>query len=156
MKVCPNCGKVVEKNFCPVCGVEAVETEAAEAAETVEAVVETVPMVVQPVVEAPVEEGEPCLTTKATAVFAYLGLAGFLIAILIGDKKGAAFHINQALVLNVASYLIALFFIIPILGWIAGAIAGIFLAVCWVIGLVNAFKLKESPVPFFGKYKLFR
>ena len=35
---------------------------------------------------------------KTTGIIAYLTWIGFLVAILAGDKEGAKFHINQALV----------------------------------------------------------
>ena len=39
---------------------------------------------------------------KVTGVVAYLGIIGWLIAYLAGDKAGAKFHLNQSLVLAIA------------------------------------------------------
>ena len=36
---------------------------------------------------------------KTTGIVAYLTWIGWLIALLAGDKEGAKFHINQALVI---------------------------------------------------------
>ena len=59
---------------------------------------------------------------KTTGIVAYLTWIGWLIALLAGDKEGAKFHINQALVI----LLFSLLSIIPCIGWIWG----IFMIVC--------------------------
>ncbi len=85
---------------------------------------------------------------RTTGIVAYLTLIGFLLAVLIGDKEGAKFHINQALV-------ILLFFIpcfIPCLGqiWL------IFMIVCWIMGLIAAINEEEKEVPLIGQIKLIK
>ena len=48
---------------------------------------------------------------KVTGIIAYLTLIGWLIAYLAGDKEGAKFHLNQALVLaicNIANVIIGM------------------------------------------------
>ena len=45
------------------------------------------------------------MDTKATSIVAYLTWIGLLLAILAGDKEGAKFHINQALVILLFSLL---------------------------------------------------
>ena len=67
---------------------------------------------------------------KTTGIVAYLTWIGWLIALLAGDKEGAKFHINQALVI----LLFSLLSIIPCIGWIWG----IFMIVCWFIGFIAA------------------
>ena len=78
------------------------------------------------------------MDTKATSIVAYLTWIGLLLAILAGDKEGAKFHINQALVI----LLFSLLSIIPCLGWIWG----IFMVVCWIMGLVAAINQEEKEV----------
>ena len=86
------------------------------------------------------------MDTKATSIVAYLTWIGLLLAILAGDKEGAKFHINQALVI----LLFSLLSIIPCLGWIWG----IFMVVCWIMGLVAAINQEEKEVPLIGKIRL--
>lgn len=76
------------------------------------------------------------MDAKTTSIVAYLTWIGLLIAILAGDKEGAKFHINQALVI----LLFSLLSIIPCLGWIWG----IFMVVCWIMGLIAAINQEEK------------
>lgn len=88
------------------------------------------------------------MDAKTTGIVAYLSQIGFLIAVLAGDKEGAKFHINQALV-------ILLFFLltpIPCIGWVWG----VFMFVCWIMGLVAAINGEEKEVPLIGSIKLIK
>ena len=85
---------------------------------------------------------------KATSIVGYLGLIGFLIALLAGDKEGAKFHLNQSLVLM----LFSLLSVIPCLGWIWG----IFMIVCWFIGFIAAINNEEKEVPLVGKIRILK
>lgn len=85
---------------------------------------------------------------KATGIVAYLTWIGFLIALLAGDKEGAKFHINQALVIA----LFSLLSIVPCVGWIWG----IFMLVCWFMGFIAAINEEEKPVPLIGNIKILK
>jgi len=45
------------------------------------------------------------MDAKTTSIVAYLTWIGLLIAVLAGDKEGAKFHVNQALVILLFSLL---------------------------------------------------
>lgn len=85
---------------------------------------------------------------KTTGWVAYLTWIGLLIAFVAGDKEGAKFHLNQALVI----FLFSLLSIIPCIGWIWG----IFMLVCWVMGLVVAINEEEKEVPLIGSIKILK
>jgi len=85
---------------------------------------------------------------KTTGIVAYLTWIGFLIALLAGDKEGAKFHINQALVI----LLFSLLSVIPCIGWIWG----IFMIVCWFIGFIAAINEEEKQVPIIGGVKILK
>jgi len=85
---------------------------------------------------------------KTTSIVAYLTWIGLLIAVVAGDKQEAKFHVNQALVIM----LFALLTPIPCIGWIWG----IFMVVCWIIGLVAAINQEEKEVPLIGKIKIIK
>ncbi len=85
---------------------------------------------------------------RVTGIVAYITWIGLLIAVLAGDKEGAKFHINQALVILLFSLLSA----IPCIGWIWG----VFMLVCWVMGLIAAVNEEEKPVPLIGGIKLLK
>ncbi len=85
---------------------------------------------------------------KVTGIVAYLTWIGLIIALVAGDKEGAKFHINQALVIALFAFLSW----IPFIGWIAG----IFVFVCWIMGLIYAIQEEEKEVPLIGKIKILK
>lgn len=85
---------------------------------------------------------------KTTSIVVYLTWIGLLIAIFAGDKDGAIFHVNQALVI----FLFSLLSIIPCVGWIWG----VFMIVCWIMGLIAAINQEEKEVPLIGKIRLLK
>ena len=88
------------------------------------------------------------MDAKTTSIVAYLTWIGLIIAIYAGDKEGAKFHINQALVI----LLFSLLSIIPCIGWIWG----IFMVVCWIMGLIAAMNQEEKEVPLIGKIRIIK
>ncbi len=93
---------------------------------------------------------------RTTDVVAYLTWVGLVIALVIGDRYGARFHLNQALVLVLSSIVLSFVAIIPILGWLVFIVGEIFLFICWIIGLVSAIQGKENPVPLVGGIQLLK
>ncbi|MGN0679510.1 MAG: hypothetical protein ACI4JS_07605 [Oscillospiraceae bacterium] len=89
------------------------------------------------------------MDTKTTGIVAYLTWIGLLIAFLAGDKEGAKFHLNQGLVLVIASIVCG---IIPFLGWAAE----IFVFVCWIIAFIGAVQGQEKEMPLLGKIKIIK
>lgn len=89
------------------------------------------------------------MTTKATNIVAYIGIIGWLIAFLAGDKEGAKFHLNQALVLNLASIICSW---IPLVGWIIAIVIFVF----WIMGIVAAIKDEEKELPLIGKIQILK
>ncbi len=54
------------------------------------------------------------MNKKVTGIVAYLTWIGLIIAFIMGDREGAKFHLNQALVI----LLFSLLGMIPLVGWI--------------------------------------
>lgn len=88
------------------------------------------------------------MDAKTTSIVAYITWIGFFVALLAGDKEGAKFHLNQALVI--------LIFFIPALIPCLGQIWGIFMMVCWFLGLVAAINQEEKEVPLIGRIRLLK
>lgn len=88
------------------------------------------------------------MDARTTGIVAYITWVGLLIAVVAGDKDGAKFHINQALVIMLFGLLGA----IPCLGqiWL------IFIFVCWIMGLIAAINEEEKPVPLIGGITLIK
>ncbi|MBR1771091.1 MAG: hypothetical protein IJ747_03585 [Lachnospiraceae bacterium] len=92
---------------------------------------------------------------KVTGVFAYLGLIFWLIAFLAGDKEGAKLHLNQGLVLAIASLILGFCAMIPIVNIIA-CICDIVLLVFAIMGIVSAVKGEDKPLPLIGGIQLLK
>ncbi|MCH5281717.1 MAG: hypothetical protein J1E61_09630 [Lachnospiraceae bacterium] len=87
------------------------------------------------------------MDAKTTGIIAYLTFIGWVLALCLGDKEGAKFHINQALVVNlfgVGAFVIGW---IPFIGWLYG----VFVLVCGIMGLIFACQGEEKEVPLLGK-----
>lgn len=89
------------------------------------------------------------MDAKTTGIVAYLTWIGWLIAFFAGDKEGAKFHLNQALVLAIAFIVCG---IVPFVGWVAE----IFVIVCWFIGFIGAINGEENEIPLLGKIKIIK
>lgn len=100
------------------------------------------------------------MDTKTTSWVAYIGLPGFLIAYLAGDKEGAKFHLNQALVIMIfsfiAGFISGILSLIPVLGLIVSLLTSIAVLIVWVLGLVAAINQEEKEVPILGQIKILK
>ena len=171
MKICPNCGTEVEKKFCPDCGTEYVEPEKVEEGPVAEEVVEG-PMeeseeeasyeVRQEIVPVPntqreynTKKSNGKFSAKSTGIVAYIGWIGLIIAMILGDRDGAKFHLNQALVIYLTSIVAGTVGgLLPILGGLVTFAGAIFTLVCWGLGLYYAISGQEKEVPLIGQIKL--
>lgn len=103
------------------------------------------------------------MDAKTTGIVAYLTWIGFLVAYLAGDKEGAKFHLNQALVLAIAglalSVIASITAFIPFIGWIISIVAGIadiVVLVLMIIGIINAVNGEEKPLPIIGGIQILK
>lgn len=95
------------------------------------------------------------MNKRTTDVVAYLTWVGLLIAFIMGDREESRFHINQSLVIWIASTAIGIVTRwVPLLGWLVGLVGGLFCALCWFIGIVNAAQGVEKEVPLLGQFRL--
>lgn len=85
---------------------------------------------------------------KSTGLVAYITFIGWLIAFCAGDRDGAKFHMNQALVLHI----FALLGVIPCIGqlWL------IFIFVCLIMGGIAAANGEEKEVPLLGSIRILK
>ena len=93
---------------------------------------------------------------KVTGIVGYITWIGWLIAFLAGDKEGAKFHLNQALVVNILSLIGSIIGVIPLIGGIVSAVISIFVLVCWILGIVNAVKEEEKELPLIGSIRILK
>lgn len=90
------------------------------------------------------------MNKKLTDVLSYFGALGWTLSFFLGDKEGAKFHMNQALVFVIVDALIGLVDWIPVIGWVL-AIA---ILVFRIMGIVYACQGQEKEVPLFGTIKI--
>ena len=91
---------------------------------------------------------------KTVAIVAYITIIGFIAAIIIHSNKKTglgAFHLRQCLGIFLTGLACSFLMIIPILGWIAAPIIGLFMLVCWIMGLISAINGQAKPVPLVGE-----
>ncbi len=97
---------------------------------------------------------------KVTSIVAYIAPIGWLIAFLAGDKEGAKFHLNQALMVWILSILSGVVgtvcAFVPIVGSIISMVFGIAVLVFWILGLVAACKQEEKEIPIIGGIKILK
>ena len=94
------------------------------------------------------------MNKKTTGIIAYITWIGWIVAFCAGDKEGAKFHLNQALVILIGQIVAAVINYIPYVGGIVGTILSIFLFVCWLMGLIYACQEQEKEVPLIGQIKI--
>lgn len=87
---------------------------------------------------------------KATGIVAYIFTIGWVIAFLAGDKEGAKFHLNQALVFVVIDGIIGLVSWIPLVG----LVISIALLVFRIMGIVYAAQDQDKELPLVGTFKI--
>ena len=92
---------------------------------------------------------------KITGIVGYITFIGWIIAFLAGDKEGAKFHLNQALLVWIVELVASVLAYIPIIGAFAW-IVSCFGFVCWVLGLVHAAKEEEKVLPLIGGIQILK
>lgn len=93
------------------------------------------------------------MDSKVTGIIAYITIIGWIVAFLAGDKEGAKFHLNQALVINLTLIILGILARIPLIGLVAG-IVDLVVFIFWIIGLVYAIQDVEKEVPLLGAIKI--
>ena len=99
------------------------------------------------------QQNIPYITDKdqTAAIASYITWIGFIVALCIGDRQNpyVRFHLNQALVLNLASMILEICMIIPIVNFVA-IVFHIVLFVFWIMALVSAANRRMEPMPLLG------
>ena len=94
---------------------------------------------------------------KTTGIVAYLTVIGWLIAFLAGDKEGAKFHLNQALVIVLIGLAASIILpLIPIVGGLLSLVVNVAQWVFIILGIISAVKDEEKELPFIGAIKILK
>jgi len=100
------------------------------------------------------------MDNKTLSMLSYVTLIGWLIAYFVGKEKAdnlLKYHLRQSIglfivifVVNICVSIIA--FIVPSLGMIISYLVYLVYVILFVIGIINASKELEKPIPIIGKY----
>jgi len=102
--------------------------------------------------EAPKTGSKDAEENKVLAVLGYLGLL-FLVPLLAAPKSPfAQYHARQGIVLCITWVIVAIIYVIPILGWIVGMLAYVCLLILAIMGIINAANGVMKPLPVIGQY----
>ncbi|MFB0919870.1 MAG: zinc-ribbon domain-containing protein [Oscillospiraceae bacterium] len=141
MAFCRQCGTQMPEGatFCPSCGAKDVGSGSGQAAYNG-----------QP------HEPNDIEDNKGISVLCYFGLL-FLIPYLIKqDSPFVKFHSNQGLVLFILALITGAVSKIPFVGWIIGAICGVFIFVCFILGIVNVLNGEMKELPVIGQIEILK
>lgn len=104
---------------------------------------------------------------KTTDVVGYIGVIGLIIAFAAGTREQSKFHLNQSLVLVIATLILSIISgiaggiagVVPILGLILTLVTSICSIACFVfmiLGIINAAKGVEKPLPVIGGIQILK
>lgn len=90
------------------------------------------------------------------SAISYVTWIGFLIAMVATDRSDrfVQHHLNQALVLNLASIVGGVLRVIPLIGGIASDIVSLAVLVFWIMGIARALRGSTEPLPVIGDIHL--
>ena len=77
-------------------------------------------------------------------------LAGILAGMYVKDSEFIKFHTKVNIQYDIISMIILLFFAIPIIGWIVGAVLMLIVLVCKVISIIYVLQGKAKDAPIVG------
>ena len=142
-KFCNVCGSQLDDNalFCTVCGAKFSSPEPQPQYQ------ESQPQPQQ--FQQPFDDYNMQADVAANKNLAALGyISGMIILALVAapNSRFIRFHANQALLLTLFAFLS----IIPVIGWIWG----VFCAVCFIMGIVNALNGQFKELPLIGRFRI--
>lgn len=90
------------------------------------------------------------------AAASYVTWVGFLIALVAADRSDRfiAHHMNQALVLNIASIVGGVLRVIPLIGSMASNLVSLAVFVFCIMGIARALRGSTEPLPIVGDIHL--
>lgn len=156
MPFCTNCGAQVspDARFCPNCGTalaaaDATSQQPREDAPRQEAW--TQPNPEYSYRPQPSYMSQDASENRFLCIFSYLGLLLLIPLLACPDSKYCRYHCNQGLVLMLFGICCGIVAIVPLLGWLAAVVGGVFAFICFIIGIVNTCRGEMKPLPIIGK-----
>ncbi len=103
--------------------------------------------------------GKKNMGKRLTGAVSYITIIGWIIAFVLGDRKGAKVHLNQSLVIVVANLILTI--VAKVLGGIAIVstilwVLDIILFVLMILGFIRAIMGNDKPLPIIGGIKILK
>ena len=102
--------------------------------------------------QAPTTEGLSDTAAGALAYLTPIPAVIFLVMAPYNTKPFVRFHSFQSIGLAVCWFCLGLLFVIPILGWIVGAVGYLALLVCWILSIVKASQGSVFKLPVISEF----
>ena len=93
---------------------------------------------------------------KLISILCYFGILFLIPYLTKPESPFVKFHSNQGLILLIFSLAVGVASRIPFLGWIIGAVCGVFIFVCFVLGIVNVVNGDMKELPIIGKIEILK
>lgn len=94
------------------------------------------------------------MTKKATSIVAYITVIGWLIAWFAGDREGAKVHLNNGLILALASLINRVIGYYSLVGGLLAHLLEIAIFAFIIIGIVYAAQDQDRELPLIGQIKI--
>lgn len=94
--------------------------------------------------------------SNVIAALSYVTWVGFIVALIVRNRDDdyVAFHMNQALVINIIEMVGGFLAIIPILGSLVSGVISLAALALWCLGIYRALTWNDQPLPFIGDIHL--
>lgn len=93
---------------------------------------------------------------KLISILCYFGILFLIPYLTKQDSEFVKFHSNQGLVLFILALLSGVVSKIPFVGWMIGAVCGVFIFVCFVMGIVNVLNGDMKKLPLIGEIEILK
>lgn len=89
---------------------------------------------------------------KILAVLSYLNFLVIVPLFVRNEDEFVKRHLKQGLFLSLTLILLPYVLIIPLLGWVIGAVWFFVWLFLWLIALISAILGREKPIPLVGRF----
>ena len=95
-------------------------------------------------------------SNKIMAAISYIWILFLVPLFAAKDDAFARFHANQGLLLFLASIVLGIIGVIPVIGTIIALVGGIVTFVFMILGIINALKGEMKPLPLIGGIEIIK
>ena len=93
---------------------------------------------------------------KLMAAISYIWILFIVPLVAAKDDAFARYHANQGLLLFLASIVLGIIGVIPVIGTIIALVGGIATFVFMILGIINALKGEMKPLPLIGGIEIIK